>query len=515
MEDYVDPALLEDPEWQAALRAAESPQPRRYRERRESPSARAGASSESYDDFLVSGGLPPSDELPHVVDLDASVIIEEPSGSARTTPSHRAVVSRSSSSSRPTTRPVVESDEDDSICIISPPQRNPLSFNSSSVAQLPPPSNSQNSSSTLQVPSNPSYQPSVIDLDHEYALQLQHELDREDDVILEIDDDHPGSASIQTFGRTPSASTVERHRAPEGPARGSFGVINRHGQNRREMVFAPLPRSSTEGYVPYQAQPSPSRVIRELPAYTRSNTAPVSPAHMAPDFPHHINPRYGSSSNSSNRGIGRSNSNHTRNTRSSRMPQFFTEDDAAESVFIVDEEDDDEQRLRSGVTTRATSRAIHQAGHRHLSRAQLAAILSGDAQAPIHRHFESDLELATALQSGIIDMTPPRRGYGNAGRGRARGRNHGRFGEFEVDTNDYEAMLRLSEQAAPVKRGASDVAISSLPVVKASNDDCTICQGTAETAMVALPCLHNFHRECILPHLKTSRQCPNCRHEVE
>jgi hypothetical protein len=108
-----------------------------------------------------------------------------------------------------------------------------------------------------------------------------------------------------------------------------------------------------------------------------------------------------------------------------------------------------------------------------------------------------------------------RQAAGTTGRrtGRATNRRGDHGDAFEVDTNDYEAMLRLSERN--VKRGASAGLIKSLPIVKSSHDDCTICQGTADTVMIALPCLHNFHKECILPHLKTSRLCPNCRHEIE
>lgn len=536
MSHNVDPSLLEDPEWQAALAAAESPLPRRPHQRRESPSERVGASTESYDSYLASGGLSSVHETPFVVDLDRSDHNLEEGGSARTTPSNRPprTPTRNGSRVSPNFRPnqLIHADDDDEISIISPPRSSALSSTGRpNHRNNGPRSNGHPGPQPRQPAATAPSPPQVIDLDHQYALQLQRELDGHhlDDVILEIFDDDDEILSDfaphgnRGFGTAPSASSMRRQAAPAGPARGSFGVISRHGPP------PPAHEPSTNSSRPNTAgSHSTSRRTAELPTYARTPMSSFSPAHLPShpyltsgfdaSLPHRPESRHSAQSRAShsttaNRGRG------NQNTRPSSISMSLLDEDEA-SFFIdaVNDDDDDELRLRTGVATRRNHSApTIRTPHVPQAAIDQALASSGGRRAAHNRsQVDQDRELAAALQQGYGDVggNPPARGRRGRG-GRGRNQLGGRFGEFEVDTNDYEAMLRLSEQAPPVKRGASSAAINSLPVVRGNNDDCTICQGTAETAMIALPCLHNFHRECILPHLKTNRFCPNCRHELE
>lgn len=518
-----DPALLEDPEWQEALRAAESPQPRRARARRESPSATAGAAEGSYEEFLASGGLRAHMHAPLVVDLDRSGHQDEDLGSARTSYSNRRNVPRNNTQPSPIHPLPARLEDDDELSIISPPR------------SYRPPSGPSNPSSTFipfyaqtttppRAPTTSTTSPhSVIDLDHQMALELQRQLDGDvDDIILEIDDNDTGFERVAPSAASshipPSAASISRHNAPIGPARGAFGVVSRHGDSHSASPPG-LSRNHTDGSVNYNGRNDASarRPARELPPISRSNTVPVSPAHQrstlisgydsslyAPSAPLYSND-------------GRRNGTQGRRGNAPRRnAQWIVDGDPGVpdlDLIPISSEDDDERRLRGGVNTRQ-SQPTRRNEHRHVPREIVDHALSGRSTYARNAQVDRDRELAAALQGGYDGFSLPRAVHQRRPRGGQRNRG-GRLGEFEVDTNDYEAMLRLSEQAPPVARGASSAAISSLPVVRASNDDCTICQGTAETAMVALPCLHNFHRECILPHLKTNRFCPNCRHELE
>ena len=46
-----------------------------------------------------------------------------------------------------------------------------------------------------------------------------------------------------------------------------------------------------------------------------------------------------------------------------------------------------------------------------------------------------------------------------------------------------------------------------------SDDVCTICLGDLDrkTAVVALPCRHALHKECVVLWFERSMQCPTCR----
>jgi hypothetical protein len=188
---------------------------------------------------------------------------------------------------------------------------------------------------------------------------------------------------------------------------------------------------------------------------------------------------------------------------------------SSDDDFLAPEDDEDEMRLRTGVSMAARSPAPR------LADVDFYAMVNGrPREGPGSRRnlMAEDVELAFALQEAeyhdareVGQVRAAERRFQRSGRGRGRGR----LGAFEVDVNDYDAMLRLSESAPPVKRGVSAGVLNRLPVVQSSHDDCTICQGTADSAMVALPCMHAFHKECIMPHLKSSRFCPNCRHEIE
>lgn len=513
-----DPALLEEPEWQEALRAAESPLPRRPRERRESPSAIAGAANGSYEEYLTSGGLREPMRSPIVVDLDLSGHQDEDLGSARTSFMNRRSTSNPATQARPMRLPSAIHDEDDEIAIISPPRSSSYLSGPSRPSTFIP-FYAQSSTPQRAPAAMNTSPPEVIDLDHQMALELQRQLDGNvDDIILEIDDNDTGFERVAPLSSAshipPAASSITRHTAPAGPARGTFGVVTRHGSAGAAPPPSGISRNHTDGSFNYNGRNNSNtrRPNRELPPVSRSNTVPVSPAHQRSQ---HVS-GYDSSLRSPEAPLYAYESRRTatqgrRGNAPRRNAQWIVDEpDFLELDFIpIPDDDDDEMRLRSGVSTRQAAAAVpRHIGPRYLPRGVIDQAISSRNNFGRLSQVDRDRELAAALQGGYdFDLPIPRRARG--------GRGRGRMGEFEVDTNDYEAMLRLSEQAPPVKRGASSAAISSLPVVKASNDDCTICQGTAETTMVALPCLHTFHRECILPHLKMNRFCPNCRHELE
>jgi len=64
--------------------------------------------------------------------------------------------------------------------------------------------------------------------------------------------------------------------------------------------------------------------------------------------------------------------------------------------------------------------------------------------------------------------------------------------------------------------GLSVVTVSDQLLQTMSDTCCTICQEDykAGDRVMAMPCLHQFHRHCLLPWLTKSNVCPVCRHEL-
>jgi hypothetical protein len=490
---HYDPHLLDEPEWQEALLAAQSPEPRRERTRRISPSARTGASDQSTHSFYLTGGLSDDELNTSDIQIISSPIHLAPSASVVARPSYTGP-DQTSARTNPSTRTLPRSRPIPTHTPSNPsapflPQSNAATVPDSDDEILILDDGELHSSSSSAMEA----QSSSMDLDHQLALQLQRQFDGNvGEVELEILEDDISTRSHARPPRVDQSHTrnnVPRAAAPKGPQRGSDGLRERR-----------------------QGEP---RSLGTLPPVSRTRSSPIPPAHT----PH---PR--STAKRTVSAMPRTHEVHVSTTNVNNEVSPFAAERVAERealferVHWIDEDDEDEARLRSGVSTRrrnplqqptrSTSSSLSDLGIDVFS---LVNRRPYEGPGSRQQMLAQDEDYAMMLQTeefGLPRHRHPHRG-GRGGRGVRRGDG------FEVDTNDYEAMLRLSERAPPIKRGASSAIIKALPITKASNDDCTICQGTAETAMVALPCLHNFHKECILPHLKTSRNCPNCRHELE
>jgi hypothetical protein len=89
---------------------------------------------------------------------------------------------------------------------------------------------------------------------------------------------------------------------------------------------------------------------------------------------------------------------------------------------------------------------------------------------------------------------------------------HLRLGLVDRDFNDedYEALLQLDE--SNVSRGAERWQIERLPTRRLVEDgeQCCVCLENmlAGSEVRCLPCLHNFHTECIDSWLAVNRSCP-------
>ena len=93
--------------------------------------------------------------------------------------------------------------------------------------------------------------------------------------------------------------------------------------------------------------------------------------------------------------------------------------------------------------------------------------------------------------------------------------NHFVFNE----NSNYEDLLRLDENN--VSKGATKSQIkrlNTIKYVKSNNDEknCTICLEDLEVGdeVFLLPCLHKFHKDCLNPWMKNSKDCPICRQSI-
>eukprot|EP01117_Protostelium_nocturnum_P007392 TRINITY_DN2648_c0_g1_i2.p1 TRINITY_DN2648_c0_g1~~TRINITY_DN2648_c0_g1_i2.p1 ORF type:complete len:507 (+),score=200.80 TRINITY_DN2648_c0_g1_i2:61-1581(+) len=113
----------------------------------------------------------------------------------------------------------------------------------------------------------------------------------------------------------------------------------------------------------------------------------------------------------------------------------------------------------------------------------------------------------------------------SAGLVRGRGRGGMMLGrgflanQVDVDNMSYEDLLALSERIGDVKsKGAAQGLIEQLPVGTVINDGgtCSVCledMNVGESSRT-LPCLHQYHVDCIDKWLKTNRHCPVCNRSI-
>ncbi|KAL4218841.1 E3 ubiquitin-protein ligase rnf6 [Mactra antiquata] len=98
----------------------------------------------------------------------------------------------------------------------------------------------------------------------------------------------------------------------------------------------------------------------------------------------------------------------------------------------------------------------------------------------------------------------------------------------DVDMNNYEALWELAEHLGEVRRvGMDPKDIALLPVheheaTKTKNNDdntfdCSVCLSEFKSGekLKSLPCLHNYHVDCIDEWLKRNAVCPVCRRSAK
>ncbi|BGP15185.1 hypothetical protein JCM10213_008674 [Rhodosporidiobolus nylandii] len=103
----------------------------------------------------------------------------------------------------------------------------------------------------------------------------------------------------------------------------------------------------------------------------------------------------------------------------------------------------------------------------------------------------------------------------------------GQAGDYVFGEQNFQQILNdLMEQAAgrAGPQPAPDDMIEKLPRVKITQDlldadsitTCSICQDAyqLDEEVIALPCKHIYHTDCLVPWLKTSGTCPTCRYAL-
>uniref|UniRef100_A0ACD5XUY1 Uncharacterized protein n=1 Tax=Avena sativa TaxID=4498 RepID=A0ACD5XUY1_AVESA len=96
--------------------------------------------------------------------------------------------------------------------------------------------------------------------------------------------------------------------------------------------------------------------------------------------------------------------------------------------------------------------------------------------------------------------------------------------EVDPDEYSYEELVALGEVVGTESRGLSADTLASLPSVTYKTKDmqdgnteqCVICRVEFEDgeSLVALPCKHSYHPECINQWLQINKVCPMCSAEV-
>ncbi|OQU80744.1 hypothetical protein SORBI_3007G177801 [Sorghum bicolor] len=97
--------------------------------------------------------------------------------------------------------------------------------------------------------------------------------------------------------------------------------------------------------------------------------------------------------------------------------------------------------------------------------------------------------------------------------------------DVDPDEYSYEELIALGEVVGMESKGlAADTTIASLPSVTYQAQDkqdgnmeqCVICRVEFDEggSLVALPCKHPYHSECINQWLQLKKVCPMCSAEV-
>ncbi|KAM3190175.1 hypothetical protein ACQJBY_068400 [Aegilops geniculata] len=94
----------------------------------------------------------------------------------------------------------------------------------------------------------------------------------------------------------------------------------------------------------------------------------------------------------------------------------------------------------------------------------------------------------------------------------------------DPDEYSYEELVALGEVVGTESRGVSANTLASLPSVTYQAEDnqdsnmeqCVICRVEFEEgeSLVALPCKHSYHSDCINQWLQLNKVCPMCSAEV-
>ncbi|BAF24348.1 E3 ubiquitin ligase BIG BROTHER-related [Oryza sativa Japonica Group] len=96
--------------------------------------------------------------------------------------------------------------------------------------------------------------------------------------------------------------------------------------------------------------------------------------------------------------------------------------------------------------------------------------------------------------------------------------------DVDPDEYSYEELVALGEVVGTESRGLSADTLASLPSITYRAQDkqdgnmeqCVICRVEFEEgeSLVALPCKHSYHSECINQWLQLNKVCPMCSAEV-
>ncbi|EPS68702.1 hypothetical protein M569_06065, partial [Genlisea aurea] len=98
--------------------------------------------------------------------------------------------------------------------------------------------------------------------------------------------------------------------------------------------------------------------------------------------------------------------------------------------------------------------------------------------------------------------------------------------DIDPDRMSYEELTNLGDSVGNEKKGLTVETMSQFQPftfkgsARGANKDaeeCVICCSKFEQGnkLIALPCLHQYHEECITKWLKDNKKCPVCQKDVE